>query len=325
MRLVVRADGSATIGLGHVMRSLAVAQVAAAQGHDVSFVMHDDGDGAGALPERHGFAVHRLADPDERGWLDDVAAGDRVVFDGYPFLTNGVTADARSRGARVAVVDDHDGGDVEADIVVNPNTVEPERYTRAARACCGPAYALVRPEFLRYRRPRNGAARTLLVTLGGSDAGGITDPVLDALDTLEPPDDHDDDDDGLFERVVLVAGPAAPETRERDWLEVVRDPPDVAATFDVADVALSAAGSTTWELLCMGVPVALVEVAPNQRLVAATAARSGAALVLAGVADVADAMRTLTRDDVRDTLGRRALATVDGRGAVRVVDALTAD
>jgi len=321
MRLVVRADGSATIGLGHVMRSLAVAQVAAAQGHDVSFVMHDDGDGAAALPERHGFAVRRVAAADDRDWLGLVGTGDRVLFDGYPFLASGITVDARARGARVAVVDDHDGGDVEADVVVNPNAVEPERYTNAVLACTGPAYALVRPEFLRYRRPRTGPARALLVTLGGSDASGVTEPVLDALDTLEGPDDED----SLFERVVLVAGPAAPEPRDRVWLEVVRDPADVAATFDVADVALSAAGSTTWELLCMGVPVALVEVAPNQRLVAATAARSGAALVLGGVGDVAAAMRTLTRDDVRDELGRRAIATVDGRGAVRVVDALVAD
>jgi spore coat polysaccharide biosynthesis predicted glycosyltransferase SpsG len=321
MRLVVRADGSATIGLGHVMRSVAVAQVAAAQGHDVSFVMHDDGDGACALPERHGFAVRRLAAADDRDWLGVLEAGDRVLFDGYPFLANGITVEARSRDARVAVVDDHDGSDVVADIVVNPNAVEPERYTGAVRVCTGPAYALVRPEFLRYRRPRTGAARVLLITLGGSDASGITEPVLDALDALEGPED----DDCLFERVVLVAGPAAPEPRDRVWLEVVRDPADVAATFDVADVALSAAGSTTWELLCMGVPVALVEVAPNQRLVAATAARSGAALVLGGVGDVAAAMQTLTRDDVRDELGRRALATVDGRGAVRVVDALVAD
>jgi spore coat polysaccharide biosynthesis predicted glycosyltransferase SpsG len=312
VRLLVRADGSAAMGLGHVMRTLAVAQEAAANGHDVSYVMHDD-PVACQLPERRGFKVTRLPDADDRSWLTDVQPGDRVVFDGYPFLANGITGDARQRGATVAAVDDHDGGDVEADVVVNPNAVDPARYVRATAALCGPGYALVRSEFLPYRRQRGEHARTLVVTLGGSDAGGLTEPLLGALDTHRP-----------FEHVVLVAGPAAPEPPARPRLEVVRDPSDVAATFDRADAAISAAGSTTWELLCLGVPSVLIEVAPNQRLVALTAARHGAAFVAATIADVVRAVDDLTDVRTRSTVSGRALATVDGLGARRVVHTMFA-
>jgi spore coat polysaccharide biosynthesis predicted glycosyltransferase SpsG len=310
MRLIVRADGARSIGLGHVMRSLAIAQEAAAAGADVSYVMLDD-DVACALPERRGFEVQRVTQPDDRRWLDGIGPDNWVMFDGYSFLKSGITGDARARGAHVVVVDDHDGGSVEADIVVNPNAVDPAGYPGARQALCGPRYALVRSEFMPYRRARTGEAGTLLVTLGGSDASGATEPVLDALDA------HRD-----FARVVLVVGPAAPATRPRPWLEVVRDPDDVAAAFDLADAALSAAGSTTWELLCLGVPCALVEVAPNQRMVAMTVARAGAAFVASSVAGVATAVRNLANPYVQARLSERALATVDGLGAKRVVAAL---
>jgi UDP-2,4-diacetamido-2,4,6-trideoxy-beta-L-altropyranose hydrolase len=311
MRVFVRADGSAQIGLGHVMRSLALAHWVRGRGAEVVYVMVDDAD-ACSMVERRGFGVMRLAAADDRSWLSAVGAGDRVVFDGYPFLTSGVTASASSRGAFVAVVDDHDGGDVECDVVVNPNAVEGRRYSRAARALCGPAYALVRPEFGAFRRARGADGRTLLVTLGGSDAGGMTEAVLAAVEAA-----------GAFEHVLLVVGPMAAAPAARPGLEVVRDPDDVAAVFDRADAAVSAAGSTTWELCCLGVPSVLLEVVPNQRLVAMTVARAGAAFVAGSVGGVGGALTQLARPEVRTQLSERALATVDRHGARRVAEALS--
>jgi spore coat polysaccharide biosynthesis predicted glycosyltransferase SpsG len=172
---------------------------------------------------------------------------------------------------------------------------------------------LVRREFLPYRRPRGAAAGTLLVTLGGSDAGGFTETVLGAVAESVAP---------AFGRVVLLVGPAAPEPPAGAGVEVVRDPADVAAVLDRADAAVSAAGSTTWELLCLGVPCALLEVAPNQRMLLATVERAGAALTARSVADLPTAAARLRDAGVRAALGERARATVDGRGAARVVDEL---
>jgi spore coat polysaccharide biosynthesis predicted glycosyltransferase SpsG len=300
----VRADGSRTIGLGHVMRSLAIAEAA---GGPVTFVMADD-EVACSLPVRRGFAVMRVHDD----WLDAVGPGDRVVFDGYPFLTSGVTTAAMERGATVIAVDDHDGGDVDTHVVVNPSAVAPERYRRARTALCGPQYALVRHEFAAQRDAgAPSGTGTLLVTLGGSDATGATDAVLDALDR-----------DRAFERVVLLVGPAARAPRPRPWLDVVRDPDDVPATMAAADAAISAAGSTTWELLCLGVPTAVIPVAENQRLIAETVRAAGAAIVVDQAADLACAVTRLADPATRARLRANALTTVDGHGARRVVDSV---
>jgi spore coat polysaccharide biosynthesis predicted glycosyltransferase SpsG len=318
VRLFVRADGSRDVGFGHVMRSLAVAEIARERGTEVQYVMAGD-DVALELVARRRFSMVRIAAPHNRAWLAALREGDRVLVDGYPFLTDGVTTAARAAGATVAVIDDHDGGTVEADVVVNPSAVAPNRYLNAARVCSGPSYALIRAEFVPHRDdgPKTETG-TLLLTFGGSDAGDIAGNVLDALDA--------NGTYRAFNRTRLLAGPGAADPGPREWLEVIRDPPDVAATLADADVAISAAGSTTWELLYLGVPCVLIEVAENQRLLASTAAATHGAIALGEVPDaiarLGKAVQTLARPKVRAEMSNAARNAVDGLGASRVVDAL---
>jgi spore coat polysaccharide biosynthesis predicted glycosyltransferase SpsG len=265
------------------------------------------------LPARRGHTVQRIAGAEDRSWLDAIEPRDVVVFDGYPFLTSGIVGAAMERGATSVVLDDHDGGDVGAHWVINPSDVVPGAYRRARVARCGPQYAPVRREFMRFRRfrrpPPDQPPSTLLVTLGGSDATGATAAVLDALDRR-----------GAFDHVLLVVGPAAPEPPSRTWLEVVRDPSDVPAVFDRADAAITAAGSTTWELLCLGIPTAIVPVAENQRLIARTVAAREAALVIDGVERIDDAIARMSVRCVRAKLNAFGLETVDGLGPWRVLE-----
>ena len=292
-RLWVRADASADAGLGHVMRSLSVAQAARRRGLDVTFVVAPDPVGS-TLPGRFGFDVR---EPD--GWAAAIEPGDAVLFDGYHFGAGDFAA-ARARGARVGAVDDFGSGEFDVDVVVNPN----------------PDDALVREEFRARRRVRSGRTGTLLVTLGGSDAAGLGPRVVELLGNRPP-----------FDTVLFVRGPAAPPLPDRPpWLELVPDPADVAATFDRADAAVTAAGSTTWELLCLGVPTAIVQVADNQQQIVRAATQHGAAVFLgdpaaldrtlpAAVVELADA-------DRQRELSTRAMDLVDGRGPDRVLDAL---
>jgi spore coat polysaccharide biosynthesis predicted glycosyltransferase SpsG len=122
--------------------------------------------------------------------------------------------------------------------------------------------------------------------------------------------------------VLLVVGPAASEPPARPWLEVVRDPADVPAVFDRADAAISAAGSTTWELLCLGIPTAIIPVAENQRLIVKTVTAREAALVIDGPDGIDDAIAQLTSARTRARLNGFGLETVDGLGAWRVLEAL---
>ena len=108
-----------------------------------------------------------------------------------------------------------------------------------------------------------------------------------------------------------------------DAIEVARgDRSDIADVMSRVSIAVSAAGSTAWELCAVGVPMVLIVVSPNQTGIADALDRAGAA-VQAGVEDVGRIVAALLSDEPRlSTLSRRARTITDGRGARRVVVAL---
>lgn len=318
MRLLIRADGSRATGLGHVMRTLAIADAARHEGLQVRYAVADD-PVATQLPSRRGLPVTVLEGPADRAWLDAIRPGDVVVFDGYHFTHDDHLA-ARSRGARVAAVDDLGRGRFEVDVLVNHNPVVGVDYRtpEGATILLGPAYALVRAEFTGRRRLRAEGRGRLVVTFGGSDPTGSAATVVRALAAGHP-----------FAEVAILVGPAADRIaipEEAAALRLVRDPQNVTDLFDEAAAAVAAAGGTTWELLCMGVPTALVHVAANQEVVARGAAAAGAALNLGPASALSERLEAvlaeLATTERQCQLSRAGMRLVDGRGAERVLEAL---
>ena len=116
---------------------------------------------------------------------------------------------------------------------------------------------------------------------------------------------------------------------------LVVEPPadDLPALVQQSDLVISAAGSSVWELLCLGAPTALVCVSDNQEAGYREVVDRGLVEGLGHIAALRDheptrraataMLRTLVRDTgARDRLTLRGLAEVDGRGRERVADAL---
>ena len=317
-RLWIRADGSASVGLGHVMRTLALAEAARRLLCESIFVIADD-PVAPDLPASRGFAVRTVPVAADVRWMHDVREGDIVVFDGYHFPTTQHDL-ARAQGARVAAIDDFGTGRFDVDVLLNQNPLAQPGYDVPARTVVliGPIYALVREEFSTYRRRRVDGNRHLVITFGGSDIAGMGQRAVSVLDRCRP-----------FTEVTVIAGPATAAeesiTHGRPWLRL-RRPRDIAAAFDSATAVISAAGSTTWELLSMGLPTGLIQVADNQQHIgrAVDAARAG---IFIGRADeplsgFEDAVQALADRRVQEALTDGALAMVDGQGANRVLAAV---
>jgi spore coat polysaccharide biosynthesis predicted glycosyltransferase SpsG len=113
-----------------------------------------------------------------------------------------------------------------------------------------------------------------------------------------------------------------------DRVELHVDVRDMAALLRGATLCVSAAGTTVWEAMACGVPVAIVGVADNQRAVVEGIERRAAGVCL-GWHDTldrnaaADGIQALLEDPARlAELAGKGSATVDGRGVYRVLDAL---
>ena len=104
----------------------------------------------------------------------------------------------------------------------------------------------------------------------------------------------------------------------------------MAQVMNWAEMALSASGTTTLEMCCLGLPSVLVIQVDNQIRIGQAMAERGLGLQLGWWEDVSAAMMAQGVDELaadrdrRERYSRRGMAAVDGRGAARVAAELIA-
>jgi UDP-2,4-diacetamido-2,4,6-trideoxy-beta-L-altropyranose hydrolase len=333
--LLVRADADVARGSGHIMRCLALVEAWCARGGLVFFLSRCAN---GVLQERIQAAgatfLPLLGDADLETTLTTVTdiKASFVVLDGYDFDLTYQRA-LRAAGCRLMVIDDtvrlpH----YETDILLNQNlgAARLEYVCNAdAAVLLGSEYALLRREFIVWRSRLHTVpetARKILVTLGGSDPDNVTLKVIYALRQLEI----------ARLQIRVIAGPANPHIEElRDAavtfpgrLELLTSVSEMAPLMAWADLAVSAAGSTCWELACVGLPAVTLVIAQNQRAIAEELGAAGVVFNMGWHEDVFAERIASTVDGLlyssfrRLRMSQRGRGLVDGRGSERVADVL---
>jgi hypothetical protein len=164
----------------------------------------------------------------------------------------------------------------------------------------------------------------VLVTLGGGDPDNATLRVMSALMRISTPRLN----------ISIVVGAANPngEILERALpaLQAVHDARlikkggDMPTLMREADIAVSAAGSSCWELAFLGVPMAVVVIADNQKDIAAEIGRFGAGVTLGSLDQcilevwAGQIQSVIESPSIRASMSRMGESLVDGRGAGRV-------
>lgn len=251
-----------------------------------------------------------------------------LVLDGYRFDKPYVET-VRAGGAPLALIDDDGAGArLVPDYLINHNPFAgPQLYARLpgrTLLLAGPDYTLLRREFLALRSKRRVTkpdVSDVLVTVGGGASGGLLGSVVAALvgSAREP-----------ALRITVVSGALgrSPESVPESLLvRRLHDVWDLSSFMAAADVVVSAAGVTSWELAYLGVPTILIVRAKNQRPVAHHLVERGAALTAgepgpAIVERLAECCALLESRDRRRLVSMRAKAITDGFGADRLAMSL---
>jgi UDP-2,4-diacetamido-2,4,6-trideoxy-beta-L-altropyranose hydrolase len=324
-------DAGPAVGGGHVMRSLTLAGALAAEGAACRFVSAPAAAAIMAVfaPETAQAPAASTSPSD----LADAAKAERfdaIVFDHYG-LSEGDHL-AMAQGKPALVIDDLADRPLGAALVLDSGPARrAEDYDGlipdGARLLLGPQYAPVRPEFAALRDTalawRGEPVGRVLVSLGLTDVDGITGRMVERLRPKVS-------DVGID----IVLGAEAPslasltKIARRDTRIVLHvDSPHMARLTAEADIAIGAAGSSTWERCTLGLPTLMLVLAENQRAAAQTLAEREAALVVDAAATDFDAVfdRALVRITT-DAALRRQLATAsaelcDGQGGPRVAEA----
>ena len=325
MNILFRCDANKEIGTGHAMRSLALAQKVQDRGHNCFLVYQD-------MPEtlleqwkeitNEVFSVNEDKNASEMITIIKNNQVDWVVLDGYHFDIS-YQEKIKEAGLNMLYIDDFKREDYVADIVLKQGLMEREAQ-KNVKVLSGPLYVLLRDEFLQARvntTPVSHVSKVLL-TMGGSDPNNFTSLVLRALEDM-----------GLD--VIVLIGAANPKAN--DFLKVYKDnknisvyvnPENVSELMKQTQLAVHAAGSTSWELAHLGVPGLCYVLADNQQPVAETVAYQGCGLNMGRAEEYdEDALKNNLDELIKDldrlnSMRNAGLAFIDGQGANRVIEEL---
>jgi len=309
-RVAMRCDGDERIGAGHVARCIPLAGAFAELGWNVAFVGCFKGV-AEQLLRHAAVADTRRPDPScpcgVRAREFDAAVVDSYAIEPSAMcalagtLPIATLAEANRCPTRGVLLDYH------------LDRFEPS----SARLLAGPRFAPLPPAIAGVGRAAEEIGN-VLVTMGGS---------LQA--------------DPLIERIAPIVGSAFPDARILISAGAVSetfaptDPRFVRLPFasplhdvlGILDAAITAAGWTSYELACAGVPQLAIATAPNQRRVINGMNMRDCAICLEltgadAPPDLRTALRELADPARRIQLAARGMRVLDGRGASRAARAL---
>lgn len=347
-----RTDGNTEIATGHIMRCLTIARACAKQNANVAFIVSDE-ESLALLQERfdvsNEFAVYCLQSDYRRmheelpvliDWLDAQTGCKGAVsgaglskpwlfVDSY-FVTPAYFA---TLGAHypVAYLDDLSSFSYNVDLVINYDSeTDSPYYTNAKRKLLGPRYTPLREQFIQPVYTVRPSVQNILLSTGGTDPNGIAECLLQKI--FDTPDENCRPLQTYDYHIVTSKS----NSRYHTLLSMAATNPhihihtgvsDMASLMASCDLAVSAGGTTLCELCAVGVPTVSYLMAENQRTAVETFAKEGL-IPFAGVNNSAlsNILRFLTQmsedENARKKSSQSMRAFLDGRGAVRIAEAL---
>ena len=337
-RLLIRADAYPEIGGGHVTRCLALAQAWEDCGGKASFASINSYSGLNSDEgniESLTLAAEAGSPEDAKHtirYARDIGA-EWVVVDGYRFGADYQSA-LKHAGLKVLFVDDYGHASRYcADLVLNQNAGASERLYRNreafTRLLLGPKYVLLRRQFRQWQNWKRDIPETatrILVTTGGSDPLNASRRIVEALQHVCVQN----------LQVTLVAGELNQRRAELEaatrsssvMISLKHSVTNMAELMSWADVAVSGAGTTCWELAFMRLPNLALVLSDNQQAVAENLAAAGASLNLGPFRSIKDGeisealRRLLMNSQLRRKMSESGRLLVDGLGCDRVVRAM---
>lgn len=365
LTVAFRVDASLQMGTGHVMRCLTLAEALKQDGGDCQFICREHPGNLIEHIRSKGFQVHVLpltgsnlsssAFKNEElqlahaAWLgathqEDAAQSTAILSELKPdwLIVDHYALDARWEVTlkpyyqKLMVIDDLADRAHRCDLLLDQTFGRDAKDYAAwtpdsCTLLCGSQYSLLRPEFAALRsysleRRKNPQLQHLLITMGGVDKDNATGQILQALKNAELPSSC---------QISVVMGSTAPwlvEVRQlaeqMPWQTTVKvGISDMAQLMADSDLAIGAAGATSWERCCLGLPTIMLVLADNQRKIAQSLKQAKAILLLQNPEEIPEHLPPLVRlitlsSNLQTKMSQAASKIADGSGVVSVINHL---
>ena len=328
-RVVFVNEASSSIGMGHILRSQALARVMHLRGYGISGITIGDEKAVSYAEER---SRQEQFEWPIRTMHDSQSAIEYILHDVPPVVVVDCTkaspdiVRACTNSGIPAVALDYFPSEQPMPTAVinlidhNPSALAGYPPIREGVAYYeGPQYAIIRGEFLAARehrtsRSEHAAIRNILIAFGGADPSGNTRRALEMLAQWP----------GEF-IVDLIIGPlfgseieqAASKVGHKCWMRTHASPRYMGKLFEDADLAFCGGGGTLLEAMCVGIPA--IVIAQNDAEL--RHAKSLAQHEACWLSDYVD-WNTVSSVENREKLSKYARTHVDGQGEGRICDVI---
>lgn len=325
--IAFRLDASTKIGVGHAMRCLAIAEQWQQKNYLVHFIMRECNRMVQNRLTRQAIKYHVVpAQADLENTVEIILKTNSIAcfLDGYHFSTD-YQAGLRKKSPMLIYIDDNQMPEPETDIVVNYSPLAEQSFYKVAkdtRLLLGMGYLPLRSEFTTSVE-KHDAKPNIIVTMGGTDPAKLSLPIVSAL--LDSIPNH-------WQVEVLITDSHPQQLalqklqQENRQLTVHINATDIAKLFMDASMAISAAGSTLWELAACQTPTVAISVAENQQVIHTTVYKQWFIPIQGGnekttIEQTTNATIRLIRDQKLRQQIILALGDLNlGQGAKRLVD-----
>ena len=248
----IRADGNHEIGLGHLIRCMALANMLKID-FDITFISREI---PGKIKEELSENSIRLEEiTSENEFLKMLHSGrDIVVLDGYQFDKEYQEKIKKKDCALVCIDDIHDR-EFAADLIINhaPGVTQSDYSAKKdTDFALGPDYALLRPSFLNYASQSTSKSDTgtVLICFGGSDSKNLTITAVKEALNFDP-----------FKKIIIITGSAYEQ--QSDLLSLIKgkeqieyyhavDEKQMFRLMKESDTAIVPASGILFEVLATG-------------------------------------------------------------------------
>lgn len=324
--ILIRVDGSHTIGLGHIYRMKSLAEKLLALRFRVTFVTRPDTVGAKILQKAEFEIFFQIEDD----WLISPTvfqkfSSDLIILDILATDPKQLSELREISGSPLVSFDDTGAGLKHADCVINALVFTWGQYE--ANACNatlyeGPTYLILQP--LPRKRWEyeisSGQEKNIFMAFGGTDDHDVTQRMLEALNGIE-----------FILNIFINLGPGsefdpiaeAAITGSPHNIEILHSEPDLFARFLETDLVICGGGIMLFELAALGVPSAAVATERHEISNINFATNSGFTRALGWEGDMnfddaaVEISNLLVDNETRRQMSRRGLEIVDGGGLNR--------
>lgn len=266
-KLGIRADGGTDKGMGHIIRCLALAKEFINHNVEVTFITKYCDSISEILNKNNTRAIY-IPETDLYDELNIIKGIiktenlDTILIDSY-WINDDYLIKIKENVSLLISIDDNNLYNYPSDIIINSNIYASDlKYNllnKNSKLILGSQYAILRDEFLNVKNKEiHKNVENILITMGGTDINNFTPFILDSVK------------DFPYEFYVIIGSgfeyidEIEKKYKNMNNIHFVYNPSRISEVMNKCDLAISSAGTTTYELGALGIPTILITQATNQ-------------------------------------------------------------